>query len=316
MLERLVRNWPLKLLALGLAFVIWIAVTGENRIVRDVRVPLVVQLQDDLILAGTPVSAVTVRLRGAETALRRAELYALELPLDLREAGPGERKVQLSSDALKGLPGDVEVDRIIPDWITLKVDRRARRLLPVVPSFTGKPPKGYAFYAAQATPDAVDVDGPESEVAALRRLRTDSIRLNDRIAPFVARVSAVPDSLEVRVVDPRPIEVRVEVDVAPVETVFESVPVVLADRAYDTIAYPRAVKVVLSGPPDVLRTIRPMQVRAVADIAGLAPRAEAYEVPLRVDLLDVPATDLTRVTVKSVSRSKVAVRVSGRRVAT
>ena len=44
MLERLAVDWPLKVLALMIAFGIWAAVTGEKRIVKNFTVPLEVLL--------------------------------------------------------------------------------------------------------------------------------------------------------------------------------------------------------------------------------------------------------------------------------
>jgi hypothetical protein len=127
-------------------------------------------------------------------------------------------------------------------------------------------------------------------------------------------VGAVPDTPEIRVLDAGVLTVRVEVDVAPTEAVFESVPVVLAGQVFEATATPSTLRVVLAGPPDLLARIHPGQIRAIVDVADLAPRAEPYHLSPRVELVDVPAADLARITVKSVSRTSVAVRLSGRRI--
>ena len=62
MLERVLANWPLKLLSAALAFAIWVFVTGEKRIVQDFSVPLDIRLPDSRILTETPPNTVTVRL--------------------------------------------------------------------------------------------------------------------------------------------------------------------------------------------------------------------------------------------------------------
>jgi hypothetical protein len=127
------------------------------------------------------------------------------------------------------------------------------------------------------------------------------------------RVGAVSDSASVRVVDPRPVEVRAFVDAAPVEVVIEDVPVVLAGQVPGASPVPGAVRVTLSGPPAVLAAIRPGQVRAVADVSSLAPRAEPHRVSLRAEILRVAPDDLARISVRSISSSSVDVVVPERR---
>jgi YbbR domain-containing protein len=73
MLERLLRNWPLKLLALGLAFAVWLAVTGDNRVleVSFDAVPVVFANQEyeataqpgsvSVVISGPPAVLRTIR---------------------------------------------------------------------------------------------------------------------------------------------------------------------------------------------------------------------------------------------------------------
>ena len=318
MLEVLFRNWPFKLLSLALAFALWVAVTGENVIVQDYDVPLEIVLGDGYTLVGSPPDSGDVRLRGPETLLRKINplRHEMELLLDLTEATPGERTIQLGPDNLLGLPRGVEIARIFPNRLSLLVDEQMQRTIPVAPSVTGDPPAGYAFYDARATPETVTVVGPRSKVEPVSRMRTDPISLENRLESCVARVGAVPDSPEIRVLDSRLLTVRVDIDVAPTEVVFDSVPVILAGQAHEASASPATLRVVLSGPPALLESIEAAQVRAVVDVSGLAPRAEPYDLIPRIEFLDVPASDLTRIGVKSVSRESVSIRLGEQRTST
>jgi YbbR domain-containing protein len=314
MLERLLRNWPLKLLAGGLAFAIWIAITGENRILLDFKVPLEVALPADYLLSSTAPNAVTVRLAGPENILRTIDSYDLALRVDLWDASPGERNVQLSSSDMTGVPRGIEVVLIDPPRLTLTVAQRGRRSVPVVPTFVGKPPPGYALYGARVNPESLEVEGPEPEAASLTPIRTDPIHLEERTSPFTVQVRAVPDSPNVRVVNPRPLEVRAFVDVAPVEAKFDEVPVAFSGQAFEASTIPSMVSVTLSGPPAVLSKIRPTQVRAVADLTGLAPKPDPFHLPLRAELVGVPPDELARITIKTLSRETVEVLLSERKI--
>lgn len=305
----------MKLLALGLAFAVWVAVTGESRIVLDFIVPVDIAMRPDFILAGTPPTTVAVRLRGPETLLRRPGLLGLELHADLRDASTGERNVQLSAANLSGVPRGVVVDRITPDRLTLILDRKLRRTLPVVPSLVGQPPKGSAFYGVEIIPDSVEVEGPLSRLGSITRLRTDPIHLENRTSSFVEHVSAVPDTPEVTVLHAGPLELRVQVGPAPVVTTFENVPVVLAGQVYEAKAPLPMLRVTLAGPAFLLEKIRATQIRAVVDVSGLESQAAPYRLPVRLEFVDVPPEDLGKIVVKSVKPDKVEVRLSGRRIA-
>jgi hypothetical protein len=127
-------------------------------------------------------------------------------------------------------------------------------------------------------------------------------------------VSAVPQGTYVRVVDPRPLEVRVDVDVAPVERRFEDIPVRLVEGRYESRPTPEALDVTLSGPPKIVDGIRPESIRLLADVSALEPSGQRQQVDVRVEFQDIPPRDLNRITVKSLSRRAVAVRVSNRRI--
>jgi len=318
MLEILFRNWPFKLLSVALAFALWVAVTGENVIVQDYDVPLEIALGDGYTLVGSPPDRGDVRLRGPETLLRQINplRHEMELMLDLSEATSGERTIQLGPDNLLGLPRGVEIARIVPNRLSLLVDEQMQRTLPVEPSFMGDPPSGYSLYGARVTPETLTVVGPKSKVETLARMGTDPIPLENRMEPFVARVGAVPESPEIRVLDSRLLTVKVEVDVSPTEAVFESVPVVLTGQAYEATLRPTTLRVVLTGPPALLEAIALEQVRAVVDVSGLAPRAEPYDLVPRVEFLDVPTSDLPRLGTRSVRPESVTIRVGEQRTST
>lgn len=314
MLEALLRNWRLKLLSLLLAFVLWVAVTGESPIVQDFEIPLALSVRDEHTISGRAPRSVTVRLQGPESLVRGIEASRLEVVAELKDLSPGQRTIQLSPANVKGVPAGVRVERIDPDRLSLTLARKVRRTVPVIPSFLGKPPEGYAFYGAEVSPDTVDIEGPEPEVSGTSRVRTDPIHLEHAQGPFTARVGAVPDSPEVRVVDQPTVAVRVQVDLAPIEIAFPSVPVVLAGQTHEAEVRPATVRVRLAGPPSLVSSLRAEQVRVVADLAGLPPGPPTHRVPLRLELVGVPATDLARIAVKEIGSGRVEVRILDRRI--
>lgn len=314
MIRWLFNRWHLKLVSLVLAYAVWLAIVGETRIVQDFNVPLDIALQDEAILTGPRATRVTVRLRGSPAQVRRLDPLRLEVKVDLRDAAPGERNVQLEPENVLAVPVGVEVEQIEPRRLTLTIARRVTRVLPVVAYLVGDPPPGYALYDAFVVPDTLTVEGPESEVAAMTRLRTDPIPLENERETLRVDVAAVPDSSEVRIVDPRPLMVRVEIDHSPVDRDVEGVPVVLAGQVYEVRVTPETLTARLSGPPNALERLAVEQLRMIVDVADLAPRAEPYSVTPRLDYIEVPARDLSLISERTSGRRSVSVRVLERRI--
>jgi len=311
-LDWLLHRWHLKLLALGLAFAVWIAVTGEGRGVQDFRVPVDVVLGAGATLSGTPPTNVTVRLRGPDSLLRRMDPYDLTIRVDLRDAAGGERTVQLTPRNVAGVPRDVEVAQIDPDRLRLAVAKKQRREITVVPTIVGKPPRGYQVYRAIARPDALMVEGPESKIQPSSRLGTDPIRIKDGTEPFTVRVGAIPETSDVRVVDVRPLDVTVYIDLAPVVATIDRVPVVVAGAAGPVTIVPSTIAVTVSAPSALIPKLRAGHVRAVVDLNGSAGQSFVAGAGVRIELPGLDPEERAKVTVKSLSRSKVDVRRSPR----
>lgn len=313
MLETLHRNWPLKLLALVLAFAIWVSITGEARVVQDFQVPLELDLPDGLIPGSSPPTTVSVRLRGAESVMRRLDPVPITVLADLRDAATGPQEVLLQREDVHGVPRGIEIDFIDPDRIPLEVEPRSRRELPIDPTILGQPAEGYAFYTAQVTPERLRVEGPASQVDQLQVLRTTPIRLDGRTGPFVARAGVAAEGELVRVLDPNLLTVRVVVDAAAVERRLEDLKVETAGVPPGSSVRPEYLHVILSGPPRLVDRLSPDQVRLYAHVNLPAGSTSPVEATVRVELLNLTPDERARIEVKSISRRQVLVTPSGRR---
>ena len=297
---------------MALAVAVWIAVTGEGRGVQDFSVPVDVLMGPGATLAAPPPARVTVRLRGPDSLLRRMDPYDLTLRVDLRDAAGGERMVQLTPRNVAGVPRDVEVALIDPDRLRLTIAKKKRREVRVVPTIVGKPPRGYQVYRAVARPDALAIEGPEAKIAALTRLGTDPIRVDDKTEPFTARVGAVADAVEVRVADARPLDVIVYIDLAAVDATIERVPVVAAGASGPVVMVPSSIAVTVSAPSALIPKLRAGHVRAVVDLNGSSALPFVAGAPLRIELPGLDDEERAKVSIRSMSGKKVDVRRSTR----
>ena len=308
MLDVLARNWPLKVLALVLAYAVWFSVIDEERVVEDLTIPLEVTLSDDQILRSEVPAAVSLRLEGTETAIRRLNPRGIVARVDLSESIPGEQEIRIEESNLFGLPREFSTRFINPDRLTVTLSRKARRRVPVEATLLGRPTDGFKLYSAEAQPTRVQIEGPAEELDAIEVVRSTPVQLDGRSSAFSARATIAPESPYVQVLGDADLRVRLVIAETPVERRFAEVPVVLSPPGLEWVSTPESVSVTLEAPPALLDALQATGLRAVADVSGLDPTAETQQVSVTVAFPEITAQDQALIQIKSFSRNQVSVR--------
>jgi len=137
------RHLGLKVLAIALAVVLWLTVSGEHVAERNLRVPLEFRnVPERLEITGATISTVDVRLRGSSAILGRLDAGEVVAVLDLSGGRPGSRLFHLRNDQVR-TPFGVEVAQVIPSTFSLELEQSASRVVPVIPSIHGEPAPGF-----------------------------------------------------------------------------------------------------------------------------------------------------------------------------
>jgi hypothetical protein len=120
----LTRNLGWKLLSVGLAVLLWIAVEGEPELVTVQSVPVFYRnVEPSLALVANPPTTVRVELRGPSDVLGRDNLSNVSVLLDLAGvAEPGERVFPISRTNVS-VPAGVNFVRADPSELKLHLDR-------------------------------------------------------------------------------------------------------------------------------------------------------------------------------------------------
>ncbi|HEV8201003.1 MAG TPA: CdaR family protein [Candidatus Polarisedimenticolia bacterium] len=188
------RNIRLKSFSFLIALVWWAVVHGEDARIKDFVVPIdYINLAQSLEQSGRIVDTVTVRLRAPEAVLRNVTEDRLAVALDLGRAPLGEQHIPITGKMMRVPPG-TEVVRVSPAVIPVRVERRARREVPIVAEFSGAPPKGFARLGYAVTPPVATIEGPASEVAAVARALTGTILLEGETADMEFEVRPIPEA--------------------------------------------------------------------------------------------------------------------------
>ncbi len=210
-----VEDWGLKLLALAITLLLWLAVTDIN---RPRRMRRAVQLNflrpDNLSLSSETPRNVEVLLTGTRDQLGSLTILDLAATVDLTDDKAGERIVRLSTDRVHmDLPQGVKIESFQPTTIPIRLEPLVTGQIPVEIKLQGHPAEGYEVYGAQAQPGTVKVQGPASLIDALKKAPTENISVDGRKESFSVSGIAIdiPDQ-KMELVDPT---VNVVIEIGP-----------------------------------------------------------------------------------------------------
>ena len=265
------RHLGLKTLAILLAALLWLTVSGEHIVERSLRVPLEFRnIPEALEIVGSAPDTVDVRLRGSSIVLSRLQPGEIVAVLDLGTGRPGSRLFHIRNDEVRA-PFGVEVAQVVPSTLSLELEKSARRVVPVVPQVEGEPAPGYVVGRTTSDPATVEIVGPDSRVRQISEATTEPISVKDAKTRIRDGVTIGVLDSAVHLAQPQNANVTVEIWPAPLEKKLADVPVRWRNLSAGLRAQlsPQLVHVSVRGSQDALADVRGDSVQAFVDLAGL-----------------------------------------------
>ncbi len=295
-----VENAGLKLLAVVLASLLF-AISRQP--VSDAHL-VGVQLEYRGLAQGLQISGgeanqtVSVRLRGPRDVVRNIMPNQIAIVADMSNKEPGERVIQLKTTDVAA-PEGIEVLEVDPGTIRLRIEPTTRKRVKVDPDVIGDVGQGYELYHVTIEPPTVEIQGPESQVAEVESVSTESVQLVDRTAPFRASVDVDHPNHSIRVVTSGPIALSFEIGEKRTTRKVD-VPVRWVDQSAGGRLLTPTITVELFGPRSLVESLVPEQIHVELQLASTSPQ-EHSAVPRVV----LPAETKGRIEVKSLTPGEV-----------
>jgi len=295
----------LKLLALLLAFMLFLISRQPTSDMRLVGIPVEftgVQSGMEIVSDNETPTTVSVRLRGPRDIVRGLLPTQLAVTANLSNKEPGDRVVQLRPQNVT-VPDSIEVLQIEPASIRLHLERTAQTLVRVEPQFAGTPDEDVEIYRLHLQPEKLEIQGPQSLLADLRQVKTESINLRGRRESFSTTVDVELPHPSLRVINRASVTLSVELGERRVTRLFSNIPVQVNGLSANSRLLTKTVDVLLLGPRSAVESLRESDLRVEADLAELS--LPANTVPPHVRLPEPVAKQLE---VKSVTPSAILVK--------
>lgn len=260
-LKRLVtEDLALKLISLALAFLLWLSIAGEQPIERIISTSLDYRnVPDHLEISGPHVTDVDIHIR----TRRNVPVSEISAYVDLAGMAPGERIVHLTPQNVRA-PSGVEVLRIDPPRIAVRLEPLVSKSVPIVPRIEGRPADGYEFVEARAQPKTITIRGPRSHVLRVDEAGTETITISGKRESFNIRVNATVDDPAVRIDQVAPVGVTVIIRESRKELTVKGVEVRLLSEG-ELYPSPPKLDVTVRAPLSLADSIRSENLRAVID---------------------------------------------------
>jgi len=272
----LLRNLWLKLLSLLVALGFYGFIHGQRNVDRTVSVSLITYMpptkdQRWQLMTQIP-NSISVRVRGSWTVIEQLRGEQIDaIPINLTE---GKIERFEFHESMINLPPNVQVERIEPRALELVWEEIVTREIPVRVARTGEPADGFEVQGdLQVEPSAIKATGPDSEVSVIQFIRAEEFHVGNLTAGTTSRPVALDRPPPFTKYEVTSVVVTVRV-VPKLETVeFDRIKV-------DVVGLPRArtrpteVRVVVTGPPERVRSIK-----REAIVARTEPMKENAELP-------------------------------------
>ncbi|MFQ5457630.1 MAG: YbbR-like domain-containing protein [Myxococcota bacterium] len=182
------KNTWLKIVSLFLALVLWLVVfQGDEGIEQAFTVPVQVVPGPSSVVMEQSVLMVKVDVEGSPLLLRRFLPAGVVARIPLASEEEGEVSIEISPENL-GLPRELRVVSIAPPAVTVRVEPKERKRVPILPVLDGEAAAGFRVASVRKKPSTVVVEGARSEVAAIRGVPTRPVDISGRKESFQREV--------------------------------------------------------------------------------------------------------------------------------
>ncbi len=202
--EVFVKNLPLKFLSLLLAFLLWVMVSGEKRqrVEIMVRAPIGFQnLPKNLELISFSPKEVKIRLRVQKNLMFSQDYRSISVMVDLSGAKEGEEIFSIKKDMVI-LPEDVEVVKISPSYVRVKLEAIIQKTVKIKPVLLGSPPPWFEFKGYKLVPSQAIISGTKSAIYRVKRIYTEPFNLKELKPSEPVRLKLIPPREAIAIISP------------------------------------------------------------------------------------------------------------------
>jgi YbbR domain-containing protein len=256
LLDKILDKWPAKVICLIIAIFLYFFHQASLIESKTLVIPLEIIENGMVMQVGNAPKSVSVVVRAGEETIKSVlptDLSASVCLDNLTQKGTYKLpvKINLAESLMEYDPFEVKIK---DDMVTIDVDRKAIKYVPLVPSVIGDVAHGYEIDTITMSPSTIEITGPESIVNATEQIYTTRVNVSNAETNFSTETSYQQLNKLLNVVDEGPFKAEVSVKPKIMEREFDSikVEVLYLDSSFELTEELPLVSIKLSGAMPIL----------------------------------------------------------------
>lgn len=279
--RRIFHNFWYKLAALFLAFVIWGIIQGEQILELNREIIVNIEVPEGYLVRGETKRALAATIKGPRVLITEAP-STLEATVKVPALKGRKYRIRIDKDDIKNWNHRLQLT-IHDPYITLFVDEKADRTVPIKYVPQGTPADGYFIKKAVLNPNWVKITGLKSDLMKVREVATEPVDVNgiQQNQSFEAALVAPPGFL-LSDLSVEYTTVTLQVGDSFVNTRFGSIPIEVVGNENVARVRPKFASIVIQGTPGVLKFVKREDLKAFVEVRGLAPGQYEQEIKVKI----------------------------------
>ena len=203
----------MKIVFLLLAIFIWFFFAGEKESLISFTSPIEFRnFPRNYELLSISADRAEVQISGSRRLLLKLKPDQIGLSLDMEDIKSGKNTFSLSRKNLSIPPG-LDVIKIHPDELTIEMEEKKTKPIPVEPQWMGNLPEGKKLLSHKVLPESIVVIGTPSLLKELTSINTAPIDLSGITRTETVEADLVVSGTAVRLSPDAPRKVRVTLEI-------------------------------------------------------------------------------------------------------
>jgi len=189
----------LKIASVVIAMALWFFVNSRGVSEITMAVPIEIKnLPDGYEIVKQKINEVDLGLRGHERLIKNIRIKDIRVYIDMSRMKEGWGIYYINKENIR-VPPSIEVTKIDPSALKLKVEKTVTRDVPLKSDIKGRPLDGFRIESVSIEPGSVTIEGAESVVRKIKSMRLETVDVSGRHETLRQKVRILKNGKNIRV---------------------------------------------------------------------------------------------------------------------